>query len=275
MSPESREKTAFATPFGLFEFEVMPFGLHNAPATFQRMINHVLKDCQKFARAYIDDIVIFSDSWEEHMGHMQEVLAKLQKAGLTLKLSKCQFGRNEVHYLGHCISNGQVQPDPIKLQAIGQYPTPAKKKDIRAFLGLAGYYRKFVPHFATIAAPLTDLTRKNQPEQMSWNEGCDKAFKQLKEILVAPPVLRVAEPDKQFMLQTDASGQGLGAVLSQIDDDSQEHPVAYASRKLLPREQRYSIIEKECLAIVWALKVYHVYLYGQNFVVQTHHQPLS
>ena len=275
MSHESKEKTAFTTPFGLYEFEVMPFGLHNAPATFQRMINYVLRDCQKFARAYIDDIVIFSHSWEEHMVHMREVLSKLQEAGLTLKLNKCQFGQREVHYLGHCISNGQVRPDPIKLQAIGDYPVPIKKKNVRAFLGLAGYYRRFVPHFATIAAPLTNLTSKNQPEQVLWNKDCDSAFKQLKEILISPPVLCVAEPTRQFILQTDASGQGLGAVLSQPDDDGQDHPVAYASRKLLPREQRYSVIEKECLAIVWALKVYNVYLYGQDFVVQTDHQPLS
>ena len=272
---ESKDKTAFTTPFGLYEFEVMPFGLHSAPATFQRMINHTLRDCWPFARAYIDDIVIFSRSWEEHLVHLQGVFTCLQTAKLTINVSKCQFGRNEVRYLGHVIGGGTVRPDPQKLEAVNNYPKPVSKKEVRAFLGLAGYYRRFVPHFATIAEPLTELTKGKNPDQVKWNERCGEAFRKLKELLSTPPILKVAEPNKQYVLQTDASEQGLGAVLSQIGENGEEHPVAFASRKFLPREKNYSVIEKECLAIVWSLQVFHVYLYGQKFSIETDHQPLS
>ena len=274
MDQGSKDKTAFTTPFGLYEFEVMPFGLHSAPATFQRMINHVLRDCWSFARAYIDDIVVFSGSWEEHLTHLHKVLHCLEVANLTIKMSKCQFGRVEVHYLGHVIGGGEVRPDPEKLSAVRDYPTPISKKQVRAFLGLAGYYRRFVPHFSTIAEPLTELTKSRNPDRVKWTDDCEVAFCKLKEILVAPPVLKVVEPDKPYVLQTDASELGLGAVLSQVKD-GEEHPVAFASRKLLPREKNYSVIEKECLAIVWSLQVFYVYLFGQKFTIETDHQPLS
>ena len=151
MSPSSREKTAFATPFGLFEFDVMPFGLHNAPATFQRLMNHILRDCQSFARAYyIDDIVIFSQSWEEHVRHLSEVFKRLA-ANLRVKLEKCPFGCVRAHYLGHVIGQGKVEPEEGKVAAVRDYPTPITKRDVQAFLGLVGYYRHFVPHFAEIA----------------------------------------------------------------------------------------------------------------------------
>ena len=166
MDEESKDKTAFKTPFGLYEFEVMPFGLRSAPATFQRMINHVLRDCWSFARAYIDNIVVFSSSWEEHLTHLHKVLNCLQEANLTIKMSKCQFGRIKVHYLGHVIGGGQVKPDPRKLEAVRGYPTPVSKKQVRAFLGLAGYYRCFVPHFSTTAEPLTDLTKSRNPDRV-------------------------------------------------------------------------------------------------------------
>jgi len=239
------------------------------------MINHVLRDCWSFSRAYLDDIVIFSRSWEEHLIHLQRVLHSLKAAQLTINISKCQFGRSEVHYLGHVIGEGAVKPDPQKLDAVKNYPQPDSKKDVRAFLGLAGYYRRFVPHFATIAEPLTELTRAKYPPKVKWSAKCEEAFCKLKELLVTPPILRVAEPSKPYILQTDASEKGLGAVLSQTTQDGKEHPIAFASRKLLPREKNYSVIEKECLAIVWALQVFYVYLYGQEFCIETDHQPLS
>ena len=274
MSAASREKTAFATPFGLFEFDVMPFGLHNAPATFQRTMNHILRDCQEFSGAYIDDIVIFSRSWEEHLRHLQEVFHRLQQAGLTVKLKKCQFGKKRVHYLGHVIGGGEIQPDPGKVAAVKDYPVPVTKKDVRAFLGLVGYYRRFIPQFASLAAPLTDLTRKGKSQKVEWSAIHGTAFRGLKGLLVVMPTLRVTDPTQPYILQTDASDRGLGAVLSQ-GTEQEEHPVAFASRKLLPREVNYSTIEKECLAIVWALKFFNTYLYGQNFTIETDHQPLA
>ena len=274
LSPESKEKTAFVTPFGLYEFEVMPFGLHNAPATFQRMMDHVLQGCESFAGAYLDD-VIFSLSWEEHLKHLAEVLSRLHEAGLTVKPQKCQFAQQEVHYQGHIIGRGKVRPDPAKIASVKDCPKPQTKKDVRAFLGLTGYYRRFVPSYSTIAALLTDLTKKGRPEKGNWSAECQKAFQKLKNVLIEAPVLIIADPLKQFVLYTDASDWGLGSVLSQVGRDEDKHPVAYASRKLFPREQRYSTIEKECLAIVWSLKLFHTYLLGRQFVIITDHQPLS
>ena len=233
------------------------------------------RECWSFARAYLDDIVVFSNSWEEHLNHLCQVLECLQKAQLTVNMSKCQFGKSEVHYLGHVIGGGTLKPDPQKLEAVDDYPVPATKKEVRAFLGLSGYYRRFVPHFATIAEPLTELTKAKNPDKVKWTDRCERAFCKLKELLLTPPILKVAEPTKCYVLQTDASEQGLGAVLSQIDQNREEHPVAFASRKFLPREKNYSVIEKECLAIVWSLQVFHVYLYGQKFTIETDHQPLS
>ena len=178
-------------------------------------------------------------------------------------------------YLGHIIGGGKLQPDPKKLQAVKDYPRPLTKKDMQAFLGLVGYYRRFIPQFAAAATPLTDLTCKRQPQQVKWSAETEIAFRKLKSLLVETPVLGVAYPSQPYVLQTDASEKGLGAVLSQINRQGEEHPIAYASRKLLPRETKYSIIEKECLAVVWALKFFHVYLYGQSFVIQTDHQPLA
>ena len=275
MEASSREKTAFTTPFGLYEFEVMPFGLHSAPATFQRMIDEILRDCRSFSGSYIDDIAIFSNSWEEHVQHLQEVFSRLSAANLHVKVKKCQFGHTEAHYLGHIIGQGKVEPDDKKIAAVLKYPTPTCKKDVRAFLGMVGYYRRFIDHFATIATPLTNLTKKWESDKVCWTAECEKAFVQLKQLIGSNPVLMVADPTKPYVLQTDASNFGLGAVLSQTGDDGLEHPVAYASRKLQPRETKYSTIEKECLAIVWSLKLFHVYLYGQAFSIETDHQPLS
>ena len=274
LAESSKEISAFTTPYGLYEFEVMPFGLHNAPATFQRMIDHLLTGCEDYSGGYIDDLVIHSQTWEEHLQHLWEVLNLLQRADLTLKVGKCQFGRGEVHYLGHVVGGGKVRPDPSKLKAVAEYPHPRVKKDVRAFLGLVGYYRRFVPQFADVAAPLTDLTKKNMPDNVQWTSDCEEAFQELKSALLQRPVLAVMDPSRKFVLQTDASDQGLGAVLSQEYGES-DRPISYASRKLQPRERKYSTIEKECLAIVWALKVYYTYLYGQSFQIQTDHQPLA
>ena len=231
----------------------MPFGLHSAPATFQRMMNHVLRGCEQFAGAYLDDVVIHSKTWQEHLQHLQEVFSRLENAGLTVKVQKCQFGQAEAQYLGHVIGGGRVKPDPGKLRAVGSYPRPLTKKDVRAFLGLVGYYRRFIPEFAKTAAPLTDLTRKQMPNQVHWSSACEGAFEGLKDTLVKAPVLAVVDPEKAFILQTDASERGLGAVLSQVDAEGKEHPISYASRKLLPQECNYATVEKESALLLCGL----------------------
>ena len=240
LAESAKSKTAFATPFGLFQFNVMPFGLQGAPATFQRMMDRMIRGMEEFAASYIDDLVVYSRTWEEHLSHIRQVLQRLRDAGLTAKARKCQFGMEQCLYLGHLVGSGTIRPEPSKVEAISTFTTPRTKREVRTFLGLAGYYRKFIPDFATIAAPLTDLTRKNAPNLVSWSPACDSAFTELKGRMCSSPVLRSPDFTKPFLVQTDAYERGVGAVLSQLDDDGNDYPVSYYSRKLLPREERYA-----------------------------------
>ena len=169
------------------------------------------------------------------------------------------------------LGGGVVRPEEDKVKAVKDFPTPKTKKEVRSFLGLAGYYRKFIPNFASIAAVLTDLTKKSAPVTVKWNSSCGDAFNTLKESLCQPPLLNSPDFNRKFILQTDASERGTGAVLSQLDERGQEHPVAFFSRKLLPREERYSTIEKECLAIKFGIQAFKVYLLERTFQVQTDH----
>ncbi|XP_063813504.1 uncharacterized protein LOC135052435, partial [Pseudophryne corroboree] len=228
----------------------------------------------QFAQAYLDDIAVFSRTWEEHLGHVGLVLERIRWAGLTIRADKCQMGMTEVQYLGHRVGGGKVKPEPAKVEAIRDWPRPTTQRQVLAFLGIAGYYRRFVPDFSSVAKPMTDLTKKKLPKIVDWTTACELAFQSLKTALVQAPVLMAPDYSKNFVVQTDASQYGLGAVLSQEGPDGQEHPVAYLSRKLLPREVGYATIEKECLAIVWAVKKLQPYLYGRHFTVVTDHNPL-
>ena len=260
---EDQPKTAFTTPYGLFQFRVMPFGLQGAPATFQRMMDCLL-DSINYAAAYLDDVIIYSNSWSEHLRHVSSILQRLADAGLTVKPKKCQFGMSSCAYLGHIMGNGEVRPGVSKVKAIEDFPLPVSKRQVRAFLGLTGYYQRFIPHYAQIAAALTDLTRKEASNRVNWTPGCQQAFDELKRILCSSAVLRSPDFTRPFILQTDASNRGVGAVLSQRDTNGVEHPVAYFSRKLLPREENYPAIEKECLAIKLATHAFRVYLLGNH-----------
>ena len=176
-------------------------------------------------------------------------------------------------YLGHVVGGGEVRPELSKLQAVEEFPIP-KTKDVRAFLGLAGYYRRFILNFASIAVPLTDLTKKTSPTSVKWSTSCENSFNQLKKLLCTTPVLNSPDFHREFVLQTDASDRGIGAILSQYDEQGQEHPIAYFSKKLLPREERYSTIEKECLALKLGIQAFRVYLLGRRFKIQTDHRAL-
>lgn len=269
-----RPYTAFRTPAGLFQFTVMPFGLHGAPATFQRLMDKVLQGCEDCSAAYLDDVVIFSDTWEQHLQHLSRVLGQIQQAGLTLNPAKCQWAKEEATYLGYRLGRGEVRPQVDKIEAIRRCPQPRTKKEVRSFLGLAGWYRRFVPQFATIAAPLTALTAKDQRNPVIWNEDCETAFQTLKTCLCSSPVLRSPDFNQRFLVQTDASAVGLGAVLAQ-GKPGEEQPVLYLSRKLLPRETRYSTVEKEGLAIKWTLESLRYYLLGREFDLETDHRALT
>lgn len=190
MAENARVKTAFVTPFGLYQFRVMPFELQGAPATFQRMMDQLLRGPEEYTAAYLDDLVIYSDPWEDHMLHLAKLFDRLRGAGLTAKPRKCQFGMTQCIYLGHVVGNGVVRSEQSKVEAVMSFPVPQTKKQVRAFLGVTGYYRKFIPNFATIAAPLTDLIRKNRPNQVVWTPACSKAFEKLKNQLCSDPVLQ-------------------------------------------------------------------------------------
>ena len=205
----SHPKTAFTTPFGLFQFRVMPFGLHGAPAAFQRMMDEILRDLGSFAAAYLDDVVIHSTTWQEHLQHIRAVMNKLQDAGLTVKPKKCQFATACCTYLGHVVGNGDVCPKQSKLQAVEQFPVPSTKRQVRAFLGLTGYYRKFILDYATVAAPPTDLTKKCAPSHVAWSVACSSSFDQLKKHLCSFPVPKSPNFNQQFILHTDASDRAL------------------------------------------------------------------
>ena len=250
----------------------MPFGLCNAPATFQRLMQVVLAglewDC---CFVYIDDILVASKSFEEHLYHLQLVFDRLRKADLRLKPTKCLFLCEEVPYLGYVISKHGIRPDPSKTDKVRQFPTPTDPTKVRQFLGLASYYRRFVPGFAKVAAPLHYLTKKDVP--FAWTEECEFAFSQLKQFLIEAPILCYPRfgPDESFLLETDASSIGLGAVLSQKQSDGEYHPIAYASRSLQPSEKNYGISELETLALVWAVKYFRTYILGHPCTVLTDH----
>ncbi|KAL5469182.1 hypothetical protein EMCRGX_G030400 [Ephydatia muelleri] len=211
--------------------------------------------------------VIFSVSREKHLAGIRKVFARLQQAGLTAKPSKCVFGANKCKYLGHKVGNGVVEPDPSKVLAVLDFTVPTTKTQVRAFLGLTGYYRRFVPNYASLSVVLRDLTKKAAPSSVQWTEACNKALKDLNSILCSAPVLQSPDVDKEFVLQTDASsGRGVGAILSQRDENGDDHPVAYYSKKLLHREERYSTIEKECLAIKLGMFAFRTYLLGRNLL---------
>ncbi|KAJ1117862.1 hypothetical protein NDU88_006058 [Pleurodeles waltl] len=274
LSPGAKERSAFSTPEGHFQFKVMPFGLKNAPATFQQLVNRVLSGLESFSAAYLDDIAVFSSTWEDHLVHLKEVLQALLQAGLTIKASKCQIGQSSVVYLGHLVGGGHVQPLQPKIQTILDWEAPKTQTQVRAFLGLTGYYRRFVQNYGTIVAPLTKLPSKKQPKKVIWTPECQKAFDTLKQAMCSTPVLLAPDYSKEFIVQTDASEEGIGAVLAQVNEEGQDQPVAFISRRLLPREKRWSAIEREAFAVVWSLKKLRPYLFGTHFCVQTDHRPL-
>ena len=205
LEESSKSKTAFITQDGLFEFNVMPFGLHNAPATFQRAIQEIMRGLNwKFVFCYLDDVIIFSRSFEEHVDHLRQVFDRLRQAGLKLQPKKCTFGQTEVKYLGHIVSKDGVATDPDKIKLVKDYPIPTKVSEIKSFMGFVGYYRRYIKDFCKIADPLTNLTRKKVP--FVWDEKCNRAFETLKEKLMEPPILAYPRFDgTEFILQTDAS----------------------------------------------------------------------
>ena len=272
LTPHAREISAFITHSGLYQYKVLPFGMCNAPASFQRVMDWVTRDLQGTS-AYLDDLVVVADTWEDHVDRLHHLFERLLSAGLTINLRKCVFGKGSVTYLGHCVGGGLVRPKTANVSAILSFPTPRTRKDVMRFLGMAGYYRKFCHNFAEVAAPLTLLTSKKEP--FHWTTACETSFNHLKTFLSAQPVLRTPDFDKPFHLQVDASGVGVGGVLLQ-DHNNILHPVAYFSNKLKPYQRDYSTIEKEALALVLAIQKFECYLQTSPHVVKVYsdHNPI-
>jgi hypothetical protein len=269
-------KTAFLTRYGLFEYLVMPFGLQNAPATFQHFINSVLHEfLDKFASAYLDDIIIYSKTRKAHREHVKKVLAALQKAGLQIDINKCEFNTQETKYLGLIVSSNGIKMDPKKVAAIKDWKTPKTLKELQSFLGFANFYRRFIRGFATVAQPLTSLLKSTK----LWNfdKSCQDAFTDLKTAFTTTQVLAHFDPKKKTVVETDASNWASGGVLSQYDEDGILRPVAYFSAKHSPQECNYEIYDKELLAIIKAFEEWRPELEGSEdeFEVITDHKNLQ
>jgi hypothetical protein len=256
----------------------MAFGLCNAPATFQRLMHTVIKpEYRSFIETYIDDVITHSKSFDEHLDHLDILLNTLRDHNLVVKLTKCKFCQLTVKFLGHIISQGKLQPNPESIATILKWERPAqnsnKVKAIRGFLGMVGWYRKFIPDFATVARPLFDLTKKNI--KWNWTDECEKAFIKLRDALTTHPVLAVADPNKRYVLHTDASDYAFGAILMQEDEAAFLHPVAYASITLNSAQRNYSVTEREAMAIPWALEHFNTYLEGHKYTAITDHAALK
>lgn len=273
---EDQEKTAFVTRGGQWCWTVMPFGLINAPATFQHLMNTLFDRnvFQDFLEVFIDDLCVHHHDWSDFLVSLDKCLRVLNQSGLKLSIEKCEFGFSKVGYLGHIVSAEGISPDPSKVDAALKLLPPKTVTEVRAFLGLTGYYRRFVKSYALIAKPLNLLTQKDTP--FVWTDSQQKAFELLKQKLVEAPILMRPDPEKAFILDTDYQHLAIAAVLSQIGSDGLEHPVAFASKGLNKTEQRWPTIEGELFAIVWAIDKFRQYLdNGLKFLLRTDHKPLQ
>jgi RNase H-like domain found in reverse transcriptase/Reverse transcriptase (RNA-dependent DNA polymerase)/Integrase zinc binding domain/Integrase core domain len=280
VAPECRHLLAFQGANTHLEYRRMPFGLKNAPATMQRLMNEVLSGIKGGATpqpnlkafVFMDDIVQYADSLEEMAGITRKLFALLRSHRLKIQPEKCQLFRKEVTFLGHVVKCGSIEPCVDKIQAILNFPKLQRVKDVQSFLGLANYYRRFIQKFAEHAEPLINLTRKNV--EFIWDEQCEKSFQHLKQALTHSPVMSSFDPQRPIVITTDASAYALGAQLSQVDSEGNEKPVAYASRRLIPAERNYSTFERELLAVLWALEHFHVYALLNPVIIYTDHKPL-
>jgi hypothetical protein len=273
MDPDSMDKTTFNSKYGSYRFRVMPFGVCNGPATFQRLMDEVFRDMKfKCVCVYFDDVFIYSKTLAEHLIHLQMVFDRLRKYKLQAKASKCQFVAKELIFVGHLVSAEGVRPDPSKIKAVQEWMSPTSTREVREFIGLCGYYRKFVEGFSTVAAPLHRLQSEKVP--FEWTPECEQSFQRLKGALISAPLLVMPDFTKPFLLQTDASKEGVGAVLAQLDDAGLEHVIAYASKSLNKAQRNYTTTDQELLAVVYGVRQFRGYLLGRSFKLYTDHDAL-
>ena len=274
MDKDHQAKTAFSTGLNHFQFTRMPFGLKNAPATFQRAMNNILREfIGTICFVYLDDIIVIGKDLKTHIENLSKILKRLAECNLKIQLDKCEFMRRETEFLGHIITQDGIKPNPEKVQKILDWKLPDTQKQIKQFLGLAGYYRRFIKDYSKITKPMTKFLKKNEKVDIN-DENYKAAFLKLKQIITSDQILAYPDFELPFILTTDASNYALGAVLSQIQNKI-ERPIAFASRTLNKCETNYSTIEKEALAIIWAVNKYKPYLFGQKFTLLTDHKPLQ
>ena len=272
VDPEDRHKTAFMTRDGLYEF--MPFGLTSAPATFQRLMDRVLSDLLWHkVMVYLDDIIIYSETWQQHLTTIDDVLRRLRAAGLKASPGKCEFGQTSMQYLGHIVTREGILPDEDNVKAIMDCKAPETLTELRSFYGMVQYYGNYIPHLAEIAVPLFKLYKKGV--EFTWTTDCQEAFETIKQSLVSPPVLRRPDPTLPYILQTDWSPTVIGAILAQEDSQGEEHPIAFASKLLKGPELRYSATEGECFAVVSFVEHFRPYLCGVPFTLEVDHWSLK
>lgn len=276
LTEPSRAKTAFAVHGrGLFEFRVMPFGLSNSPQTMQRLMDQVIgPSLEPFVFVYLDDIIIATPDFDIHLRILREVFDRLKAASLSINLQKCEFCRSSLAYLGFIVDHGGLRTNPDKVSAIVDFPVPQNTTQIKRLIGLVSWYRRFIKDFSSVCSPITDLLhgrKKGQP--IKWTSAADEALKEIKQRLISAPVLASPDFAKPFIIQTDASDTGLGAVLYQ-ESDGLDHPVAFASKTLNKCQRKYTVTEKECLAVIFGIEHFRSYIEGTHFQVQTDHYSL-
>ena len=274
LDDDAKEKSAFITHDGIYAWNCMGFGLRNGPATFQSLMSQVLRGINwRYALCYIDDIVIFSPTFEMHLQHLGEVFQRLREAGLKLSPSKCFFAQKKIKFLGHILSKEGIQPDSGKYERVKNLKAPTNPSEVKSVLGLFNFYKKFIKDYSKICAPLFSLLQKDK--DFSWTDACDTAFQTLKTALISAPILAYPNMNRPFVLTCDASRSGLGYILGQVGEDNREHVIAYGGRALRKAEKNYHVSELECLALVEGIREYRTYLSAGKFTVYTDHKALQ
>ncbi|GFU58197.1 retrovirus-related Pol polyprotein from transposon 17.6 [Trichonephila clavipes] len=275
MDEESKPLTAFTTHNAVYQWKTMPFGLAGASGTFQREMNRILKSHSEYAQAYMDDVVIFSKTFEEHLVHLELVLTELEKLGFSVRLDKCSFAAKRIKYLGHTIGGGKHGPDEDKILAIKRLIRPTTKKEVRSVLGLMGFYRAYIPNYAEISTPLTELTKKNKPNDVSWGEAEQNSFVKLKELLCEVTSLATPDANLPFQVHCDTSDYGVGCCLTQQDTEGIYRPIAFASQKFNATQKNWASIKKEAWAVLYGLNKFDKWIYGAKVEIISDHNPLK
>jgi hypothetical protein len=275
LKAESQPLSAFVCDSGLFEFTRMPFGLKSASNTCVDVVSRILYPIRDFTAAFIDDMAVLSNSWSDHLSHLDMFLSKIKEAGLTLNLRKCSFGQSQVTFVGHVCGSGKIEPDPVKLATLKDMQPPVTKSDVRRLIGFLSYFRSFIPSFAEKSSIITDLTQKKAPNRVKWEPAHQAAFERLKSDLCNAVTLHTVNYCKDFGLLVDASATAVGCCLIQWTDDGVERPLAFASLKLSNAQSRWATIEREAYAVIWALKKFRTWIFGSKVIVYSDHNPLS